>query len=292
MSGQPQTQFYPTHLLKFAVLSVGTFSLYELYWFYKCWKYVKIKEEKISPLGRAFFAPLWTYALCMRIFGGKYKGWSVIIFLSYLAIQSLWWLPDPYWLLSILTFVPILPLVRKTDNLNAQALPATYSRFGWKHLSVSLFGVLLVAWVTLSTLNIFPGAQIVPGDKLWANDVEFLKEMNVLSEDEKILYFYSTGLFSIRGDGDFFTDKRVVSYWLEPPSWGELVVEAAEYHDIADIYTQFSTGMFELTEIKITRTDGSWFFVLVSPEGGKDKDFVAALRSRWSAKVFSQKDTQ
>ena len=284
MSEETQIQFYPTNLLKFSVLSVATFGLYELYWFYKCWKYVKIKEENIYPFWRAFFASFWTYALCMRIFEGKYKGWSVIIFLSYFVIYVLWRLPDPYWLLSFLTFVPILPLVKKTNNLNAQALPATYSRFGWKHILVSLFGIPVVVWLTLSSLNILPSAQVVPGDKLWASDVEFLKEINVLSEDEKIVYFNSYGLFSIKGGGTFFTDKRVVAYWEDPPFWGELVVEMAAYNDIAHV-KQGSTDLFGTIEIKITRTDGSWFFIVISSEGGKDKDFVSALRSRWSAKI-------
>ncbi len=284
MSEETQIQFYPTNLLKFSVLSVATFGLYELYWFYKCWKYVKIKEEKIYPFWRAFFAPFWTYALCMRIFGGEYKGWSVIIFLSYFVITALWRLPDPYWLLSSLTFVPILPLVKKTNDLNAQALPATYSRFGWKHILVSLLGIFVVVGLTLQTLNILPSTQVVPGDRLWASDVEFLKEINVLSKDEEIVYFYSSGLFSIKEDGNFFTDKRVVSYWQDSLFGGELVVEMAAYNDIAHI-KQGSTDIFGISEIKITRTDGSWFFIVVSSEGGKDKDFVIALRSRWSAKI-------
>ncbi len=45
---------------KFILLSISTFRIYELVWFYRNWKFLKAEKNlKISPFWRAFFCPLW-----------------------------------------------------------------------------------------------------------------------------------------------------------------------------------------------------------------------------------------
>lgn len=53
---------------KLVFLSIITFGIYELYWFYKNWEAVKkIENKKISPLGRAIFAVFYCYELFKKI---------------------------------------------------------------------------------------------------------------------------------------------------------------------------------------------------------------------------------
>ncbi len=88
---------------KFIFLSVITFGIYELVWFYRNWKL--LKEEKklnISPFWRAWFAPLWAGSIARYIQEFlKEKniscGYSpTMIGISYFVISILWKLPDPY----------------------------------------------------------------------------------------------------------------------------------------------------------------------------------------------------
>ena len=62
------TPYLAVSLLKLAVLSICTLTLYELYWFYRQWRSVKAGEGGgISPFWRAFFAVIFCYALFRRV---------------------------------------------------------------------------------------------------------------------------------------------------------------------------------------------------------------------------------
>ena len=168
-------------------------------------------------------------------------------------------------------------------------MPITYQRFGWKHFVVSLIGVPLLAFTFMSSFNIIPSSQIVSGDKLIDRDIKFLKYIGGLTGEETIEYFYSAGLFSIEEDGNFYTKKRVVSYW-EDTDTKETMVESAEYSDISSIETNYSTNFMQDTEITIMRNDGTGFRLIVSSEMKKDIIFVAGLNQFWSYQKHSQAD--
>ncbi len=283
MSEEIHTRFYPTNLIKFSFMSTVTCGCYEIYWFYKSWKYVKNHEKStIHPFWRALFAPFWTYAISTRIFSGEKKYLSILISFFYFILTAMWKLPDPYWLLSIFSFIAILPLVKKVNDLNIKELPMTYRRFSWQHILTTLIGVPLLLFVFASSLNIIPSTQVIPGNSIHKSDLEFLSDISGLSENEKIIYFYSGGIFSIREDGNYFTNEHVVSY-EEDQNSDELILEIAAYSDISDVEISYSKNIFEDTEITIIRYDGSKFKLLVSTEEKKDKIFINTLKSIWSA---------
>jgi len=127
VAGQPNLTSSPlfavsTH--KFIVLSICTFGLYELYWCYQNWVRLRGPDERISPLGRALFAPLWGFLLFSRMQErirreGVVAGWSAQgLAAAYLILQALWKLPDPWGLVSVLTFVPLIPVQQSAQRLN------------------------------------------------------------------------------------------------------------------------------------------------------------------------------
>lgn len=66
LSSQPP--FFAVSLLKLVVLSICTFGIYELYWFYKNWLLIKDREASaISPALRAVFAVFFCYQCLARI---------------------------------------------------------------------------------------------------------------------------------------------------------------------------------------------------------------------------------
>ena len=60
--------FYLVSLKKFLILYILTFSMYEIYWFYKNWALQKeFHESKIWPIPRAIFSVFFTHSLFHRI---------------------------------------------------------------------------------------------------------------------------------------------------------------------------------------------------------------------------------
>ena len=277
------SQFHDTAPAKFIILSVVTLGLYELYWFYRCWKYVRIAEQStIWPFWRAFFAPLWIYPLFSRIYASPNHVLGTTIFLSYFILQGLRRLPDPYWLMSMLTFVPILPLVVGINRLNRDDQEVdeceTYWRFGWVHWLVSILGFPVAVFTIVSSFNLIPSTQVLPGKMLTRWDLDYFKELGIHEDGETVLYFYSAAMFSKKNDGNFFTDRRVVSYWVEN---GETFVESAEYDAIANIAIGYSDSVMEDTQIDIRRDDGTEFQLYISNEMKKDKEFSERLMEIW-----------
>src|SRR5438067_149581 len=53
---------------KFILLSLSTFGLYEIWWFYKAWRFFRQKDElDIMPAARALFAIFFINSLFNRI---------------------------------------------------------------------------------------------------------------------------------------------------------------------------------------------------------------------------------
>lgn len=104
---------------KFILLSIGTFGLYELFWFYKVWHHFKLTDKlRIRPSLRALFAPFFIWSLAHRINQLLKKEhitfssnpfWLGLVYIFF-CITAL--LPDPFWIVSFLAFWPLLPLLK------------------------------------------------------------------------------------------------------------------------------------------------------------------------------------
>ena len=160
------TPQFAVSLVKLVVMSLCTFGVYELYWCYKQWDAVRRREgETLSPFWRAFFAPLWGFSLFPEIQRltakhGVPATWSANgLAVAFLLLGAAWRLPDPYWLVSLLSFVPLLFVQRSVSALNAAVAPEAdrndrYS--GLNVVAIVVGGIVLVAaiWATL-----FPGSE-------------------------------------------------------------------------------------------------------------------------------------
>ena len=142
---------------KFGFLSIITFGIYEVWWFYKAWKFFKEKEKlDVMPVPRAIFSIIFMIPLFNRIqeyaiikgYGQTYSsGW---LFAGFLGCNLLSRLPDPFWLISLLSFVfAIAPF----KALNYAKLNSTEFRvieqasFSGRQLGLIVFGV--ACWALL-----------------------------------------------------------------------------------------------------------------------------------------------
>lgn len=107
---------------KFVLLFVVTMGLYGAWWMYKSWRFFKIKDRlDIFPEVRAIFAIIFLLSLLdtIRIYAERF-GYNrtfspVLLFFGFILLNISGYLPNPYWLLSLLSFTCLLPAV---DALN------------------------------------------------------------------------------------------------------------------------------------------------------------------------------
>lgn len=122
-----QDYYFTTTTLKLTVMSVCTFGLYELFWFYHNWQSIKSMTGKnIMPFWRACFAPLFSYSCFKHIEESSTQdniGASLpvgVLAVAYFVVQSLWRLPDPFWLASMFSFMVLIPVNNAALNFNKQ----------------------------------------------------------------------------------------------------------------------------------------------------------------------------
>jgi hypothetical protein len=153
---QPPPAFFAVSRAKLIVLSVASLGVYEAYWFYKHWQRQRERtEEDLSPVWRTVFAVFFAYDLFTRLrdqaeqrrVGPAYPaGWMAA---AYVVPSLLFRLPDPWWLLTLLSMIPLV-LVQGTANaINAVLTPEadTNARFSGANAVVLALGVVL--WLLL-----------------------------------------------------------------------------------------------------------------------------------------------
>jgi hypothetical protein len=141
-------------LLKLTVLSLCTCSLYELYWFYRNWQLIRARDQSnISPALRALFGVFFCYSCFARI---RERGASLgvapplaagALATAWIVTTIMWKLPDPYWLITFLAVVFLLPVQAYANRINSVVAPnhdpnARFSAWNW--VAVVLGGGMLI----------------------------------------------------------------------------------------------------------------------------------------------------
>jgi hypothetical protein len=146
--------FFAVGLPKLAIMSLFTFGIYEIYWFYQNWRAVqRLTGEKLNAPIRAFFYPLTAYSLFRRI-RQQAQRLQVDVTIkagalaaSLFVLTALWRLPDPYWLVSLLGFLPLLSVQSEVGKINRTVAPGAdlNSRFrAWNVLAIVIGGLLFI----------------------------------------------------------------------------------------------------------------------------------------------------
>jgi hypothetical protein len=127
LSGEAALPFFSVATHKFVIMCLVTIGLYQYFWLYKQWKRLaRTSFEPISPFWRTFFAPLWGFSLFMRIRArGQLEklvvSWNdVALGVAYLLLSAAWRLPEPWWIVSLFGFLPLLPVHRTIEEINAR----------------------------------------------------------------------------------------------------------------------------------------------------------------------------
>jgi hypothetical protein len=145
---------YSISIPKLIILSIATFGLFELYWFYKQFKSFKeVRNWDINPWLRAIFCGLTAYTLFREVEGAEKEIdpskelSSFGLAIAFFGIALLYRLPNPYWLLSFLTFAPLVPVQNSINFYWDSTLGdnVVRSKFGGWNYVVAIGGLVVVA---------------------------------------------------------------------------------------------------------------------------------------------------
>jgi len=270
-------------MVKFVTLAVLTWGIYDIYWFYKNWKYVRNRDgTEIMPFWRAVFSVVWYYPLLKDMrqhHPGKCPSLGVAWLIAglYFLMVMTRTLPEPFGVVTVLSFVFLLPAVKSINAFNSRESSAykTHSEWRLRHnILLLVSGPLTILGIGAGS-GILPPSEVVPGWRLWPHQHSFLVASDVVDKGEHILYFYSDSLFSIRSDGSLLTDRRVTSYW-EDEETGELIIEKAAFGEIVDVLVEERTWA-DPTYVTIIRSDGSDFTLLLPTDDQRDRTFLRRL---------------
>jgi hypothetical protein len=156
-----QPRYFPVSPAKLVVMSLASFGIYGFYWLYQNWVLERAHaNEDFSPFWRTFFSPVWIYSLLrrMRDAAGAAQvspNWTpAITTAAYLIITGALFLPDPYWLASLLVVVPLVPVQRTVNALNAVVAPDAprNDAYTGKNLVLIVVGVIFYVLLILGMM--------------------------------------------------------------------------------------------------------------------------------------------
>lgn len=100
--------------------------------------------------------------------------------------------------------------------------------------------------------------------KLNDSDLRYIENLGLLNKEENVLYFSSSG--SIKQSGNFITNKRIASYWIDKDT-SKSYKESAYYSDIIELDSINLTDAWTVNSyLIITKKDNSKFKVYINKD--------------------------
>jgi predicted Zn finger-like uncharacterized protein len=159
-------QYFSVSKPKLIVMSLCTWSIYQVYWFYKNWKIIRERTgENVRPFWRAFFAIFFCYGFFKSVrqsassLGIPFQTSPGGLACAYIALAVMGNLPNPFWLVSFLTFLPLLSVQGVINQINSKGSleHEPNNRFSLGNVVIIVFGGLVLL---LCLIGAFLPAQI------------------------------------------------------------------------------------------------------------------------------------
>ncbi len=274
--------YAPMSVSKFVVLYMVSFGLYGLVWQYRNWRYVKARDNSdIWPLARVIFiAPIWFYTLLIDIReeeGASLSGWlAAAYFILWGAGARLSFM---FGIISLLSFLPLLPALHFINRINREDQTELPPYFSWRGRDALVFlaGSVFVAMTVFDAIA--PSTRVLAGSEVLRWHTAFLLDVGLVNTPDDVLFFYSPGFASIRGEGTVLTSRGIGTYWTDPVN-GERLQIVATCENIQDIVPTWSEQWYDQTEVRIDLEYGGTIWFVLSNEAGGDREFIAELRRR------------
>ena len=148
-----------------------------------------------------------------------------------------------------------------------------------RHYSAFLSRLSLASLVLLLACS-----KIKTGASLSASDINHIKTLGILNNEEKIILFEThAGLFnSIETSGSYFTDQRIASYWIDNRDKSKTTINTAYYSEIDTITTlDLSQDLTAASYLAIKKKNGQTFNVFISPSQEETTLFFNKAIALW-----------
>jgi hypothetical protein len=139
---------------KFATLYIITFGIYQIPWAHKQWKLIKEQENSnINTWLYALFLGFSLYGLNQKIFFlAKQQGYRpehspFQLTLFYWIFASISRLPDPFWLISTFSFVPLIFTLKAVNYYWQQKQPNLSSKNNFTGRELAWIGFGIIFWL-------------------------------------------------------------------------------------------------------------------------------------------------
>lgn len=146
-------------LNKFIFLSFMSFGTYKIWWTYKTWKFFNQKDElDINPIARSLFSIIFFNSLVNEILDyaqeKKYTGCysPSFLFFGFLLSNLSARLPEPFWLISTLSFIFFIPPFNALNFAKLNSTEFTVveeSKFSTRQIILIVIGAIFWGLVIL-----------------------------------------------------------------------------------------------------------------------------------------------
>lgn len=156
---------YVISLWKFFFLSILTFGIFHIYWFYRQWKsFYAVRNQKHGWFYisfESFFGGITSFSL-FKIIDKEVRGIDARHGLSatplailFFSLNILYKLPDPYWLLSSLSILALLPIQNSVNYYWGKKYgdKLVKSNFGAWNIIVAIIGFIVVTLALMGTFG-------------------------------------------------------------------------------------------------------------------------------------------
>ena len=155
--------YFPVSPLKLSLMSVCTFGIYEFYWFYKNWVFIKVNEQSETyPFTRAWLSIFYCFSFFKKVqASGKAVPDNSSIFPGFLAagwilltLFPVFILPESHWLVTFFSFIFLLPVLSVVETINESVAPSHHEN---RNFTIwNIFGVLFGGlYFTLILIGVF-----------------------------------------------------------------------------------------------------------------------------------------
>lgn len=124
--------------------------------------------------------------------------------------------------------------------------------------------------------------RIETEDSLSKSDIEYIRSLHLLDSNETIYKFYSE--FRKKNAGNFYTNRRIATYWIDRRDKEKNVLSYAYYRDIKSVDTVYRPGPSYCPYMLVTKSDGSQFKVCADGKHEEIKSFFEGALKLWEQK--------
>lgn len=144
---------------------------------------------------------------------------------------------------------------------------------------LKLFFPAVFFFAALASCN----SKLKQGNDMPEAEKKYIRALGLLDTGEQILLYDRQSAYE--QSGNFFTGKRIASYWIDKNDTAKNTIDFAYYADVDTMRTNDrSHAMTYASWLEVTRHDGSKFNVYVDGDSAEVWTFFNKALSEWRTK--------